>query len=213
MAVKAKRRHSLQVLVAVAVALLGYWFYGGISGSLKPQPAQVPTGGFNSLRDRLRNLRTMLAGDLNRDDLYKNGYMSLLVGWSMMKSAGKASIDSMIDTALTDNVPEYVMFFSGDEPTSQVEGFHGFDTNANTENYKIWKLVAPKGCKETLPLYLNLHTGSFLCGHSTDDEIDRWRLGLPKTLAKGDEDVLVVEQEVRTVKDWLRHVYGNSRAR
>ena len=200
MAPRSKRKYTLHVLV-VFCACVAYWCLFTPADVSKPEPVK------SSIRDKLKGLRSLLTDDVHREDMYQNGYMSLLVGWALLKSAGMTSVDRLLASAESET-PEFAAFYNQDGVAKSVEGFHSFDITTGTEQYKIWKLVAPRGCKDTLPLFLNLKTGSFLCGNHTEDEVHNWQKGLHDSRKS---DFLI--DKPKTVKEWLRNVYASERTR
>jgi hypothetical protein len=211
MVVKQKRRYTVHILLGLFLGLTAYWFYG--NNQPEPELFDPKSTSLTLLKERLKGLRNMLTEDLSRDDLYENGYMALLVGWALLKSTGKSAVDSILDSASSDHLPEFAAFYSKEcevcVQAGQMQGFHAFDVHQNPEYSKIWKLVAPKGCKETLPLFLNLQTGSFLCGHSSIEQVTRWKNGVTSLPAAQIEPSAI--SPPRTVKDWIQTTFSAAR--
>ena len=200
MAPRSKRRYTVHVLI-IFTALFAYWFLASPAEFVKPEPVK------DSIREKLRGLRSLLTDDLNREDLYQNGYMSLLVGWALLKSSGLNSVDRLLASTESE-APEFAAFYNHDGIGKVIDGFHSFDVNTGNEQYKIWKLVAPRGCKDTLPLFLNLKTGSHLCGNHTEQQVHNWQIGLNDPQRSN-----FLIDKPKTVKEWLRNVYASERTR
>ena len=67
-------------------------------------------------------------------------------------------------------------------------------------NAKLFEIIQPRDCGNSLPLYLNIHTGAYLCGDNHDSTITEW-------LKETSIDKLRSQANPASIREWMKDVY------
>jgi hypothetical protein len=160
---------------------------------------------------RLTSLRESLMSDYDTVEVFEKGYITLLVGWAMLHGVGKTSVSELIDAVVSNQLSTLALFYE-DDKKQIYEWLSGdiakLEVTRNPENLKIWQMVQPKNCKNILPLYLNTKTGSFICGDSSNSNIELWSRGLPHLpFSPFTGPALAMDPEGWTGRQWIKYVF------